>query len=165
MLNKKKVALLGAMAAAAMASTGAQAATQPATAEVEIVAAVQLAINDTLDFGIIASGGAPATVQLLASDGTRTCGAGLTCAGSPQRGRFTVSGATTGYVVAINVPASTTLSAGGANTMSLSLVPSTTSFLSAGLPVEFFVGGTLSVGANQAAGNYTGTYVVTADYQ
>ena len=104
MLNKKKVALLGAMAVAAMASTGAQAATQPATAEVEIVAAVQLAINDTLDFGIIASGGSASTVILPTSTNTRTCGTGLTCAGSALRGRFTVSGATTGYVVAINVP-------------------------------------------------------------
>lgn len=165
MLNKKKVALLGAMAAVAMASTGAQAATQTATAEVDIVAAVQLAINDTLDFGIIASGGSASTVIMPTASNTRTCGTGLTCVGTAQRGRFTVSGATTGYVVAINVPTSTLLSAGGGNTMSVSLVPSTTSFPSTGVPVEFFVGGTLSVGANQAAGNYTGTYAVTADYQ
>ncbi|MDP3783056.1 MAG: DUF4402 domain-containing protein [Sphingopyxis sp.] len=30
---------------------------------------------------------------------------------------------------------------------------------------SFQVGGTLSVGANQAAGDYTGTFNVTADYQ
>ncbi len=156
MLNKKKVALLGAMAAAAMASTGAQAATQNASAEVEIVAAVQLAINDTLDFGIIASSAAPATVTMPTASNARACGTGLTCVGTAQRGRFTVSGATSGYVVAIIVPATTTLSAGGGNM---------TSFASLGVPQEFFVGGTLSVGANQAAGNYTGTYVVTADYQ
>ena len=166
MLNKKKVAPLGAMAAVAMASTGAQAATQTANAEVKIVAAVQLAQNDILDFGIIASGGAAATVIMPTGSNTRTCGTGLTCAGTARRGRFTVSGATTGYVVAINIPTTTiSLSAGGGNAMSVSLVPSTTSFSSTGVPVEFFVGGTLSVGANQVAGNYTGTYAVTADYQ
>ena len=165
MLNKKKVALLGAMAAVAMASTGAQAATQTANAEVKIVAAVQLAQNDILDFGIIASGGAAATVIMPTTTNTRTCGTGLTCAGTARRGRFTVSGATTGYVVAINVPTSTSLSAGGGNAMSVVLTPSMTSFSSTGVPVEFFVGGTLSVGANQAAGSYVGTYAVTADYQ
>jgi Mat/Ecp fimbriae major subunit len=39
MLNKSKIALAGAIAAAALVSTGAQAATQTATAEVDIRAA------------------------------------------------------------------------------------------------------------------------------
>ncbi len=164
MLNKTKVAILGAMAVAAMASTGAQAATQTATAKVDIIAAVQLAQNDALDFGVVASGAAAGTVDLLPTATTRTCSAGLTCVGTALRGRFTVSGATSGYVVAISVPTSTTLSS-GANTMSLTLTPSMTSFTSAGTAQVFYVGGKLSVGASQAAGNYTGTYTVSADYQ
>ena len=42
MLNKMKVALLGAMAVAAVGSTNAQAATQSADAKVTILSAVQL---------------------------------------------------------------------------------------------------------------------------
>lgn len=162
MLNKK-IALLGA-AVAALASTGANAATQTATAEVDIIAAVQLAQNDGLDLGVVASSAVAGTVALPTTGNTRTCSAGVTCVGTALRGRFTVSGATSGYVVAISVPASTTLSSGG-NNMTLSLTPSITSFTSTGAAEVFYVGGSLAVGANQAAGTYTGTYAVSADYQ
>ena len=40
----------------------------------------------------------------------------------------------------------------------------TITFNSASLQ-DIFVGGTLSVGANQAAGTYNGSFTVTADYQ
>jgi Mat/Ecp fimbriae major subunit len=40
-----------------------------------------------------------------------------------------------------------------------------TSFNSTGASQIFFVGGSLAVGANQAAGTYTGSYNVSADYQ
>jgi hypothetical protein len=164
MLIKTKVALLGAMTVAAIASTGARAATQTANAEVDIIAAVQLAQNDSLDFGVVASSTSAGTVALPADTNTRVCSAGVTCVGTAQRGRFTVSGAASGFVVAITVPTSMTLSSGG-NNMTLALTPSITSFTSAGTPREFFVGGSLSVSAGQAAGNYTGTYAVSADYQ
>ncbi|HEV7233206.1 MAG TPA: DUF4402 domain-containing protein [Sphingorhabdus sp.] len=162
MLNKK-IALLGA-AAAALASTGANAATQTATAEVDIVAAVTLTQDAGLDFGVVASSAAAGTVTLPTGSNTRTCSAAVTCVGTANRGQFTVGNATSGYVVAITVPAATTL-ASGANTMSLTLNPSMTSFTSTGVSQIFYVGGTLSVGANQAAGTYTGTYNVSADYQ
>jgi hypothetical protein len=164
MLNKSKVALLGAFAAAAMVSTGANAATQTATAEVDIISAVTLAQNDGLDFGVVASSAAAGTVTLPTASNTRTCSAQVTCVGTALRGRFTVSGATSGYVVAITVPASTSLTGAGA-AMNVALSPSLTSFTSAGVDQVFYVGGTLSVGANQVAGTYTGTYNVSADYQ
>ncbi len=164
MLNKSKIALAGAIAAAALVSTGANAATQTATAEVDILAAVQLAQNDGLDLGVVASSAAAGTVTLPTASNTRTCSAGVTCVGTALRGRFTVSGATSGYVVGVTVPASTTLSS-GANSMTLTLNPSITSFTSTGAAEVFYVGGTLAVGANQAAGTYTGTYNVSADYQ
>lgn len=162
MLNKK-IALLGA-AAAALVSTGANAATQTATAEVDIIAAVQLIQDTGLDFGVVASSAAAGTVELPTGTNTRVCSAAVTCVGTAQRGQFTVSGATSGYLVGITVPASTTLNSGG-NSMALTLAPSLTSFTSTGVSQVFFVGGTLSVGANQAAGTYTGTYSVSADYQ
>ena len=50
--------------------------------------------------------------------------------------------------------------------MSLALAASTASvtFNSASLQ-DIFVGGTLTVGANQVAGTYNGAFTVTADYQ
>lgn len=164
MLNKSKTALMGMVAVAAMASTGAHAATQTATAEVDIIAAVQLIQNDGLDFGVVASSSVAGTVALPATATTRTCSASVTCVGTALRGRFTVSNAANGYTVGITVPTSTTLNSGG-NSMTLALAPSMASFVSNGAAQEFFVGGTLNVGANQAAGTYTGTYSVSADYQ
>ena len=164
MLNKSKIALIGAIAAAAMVSTGANAATQTATAEVDIIAAVTLTQDLGLDFGVVASSAAVGTVTLPTSSNTRACSASVTCVGTAQRGQFTVGGATTGYNVGITVPASTSLTGAGAP-MNLTLVPSITSFTSTGAAQVFNVGGTLSVGANQVAGTYLGTYNVSADYQ
>jgi Mat/Ecp fimbriae major subunit len=50
--------------------------------------------------------------------------------------------------------------------MSLALASSasTITFNSASLE-DIFVGGTLTVGANQVAGTYNGNFTVTADYQ
>lgn len=162
MLNKK-IALLGA-AAIAMVSTGANAATVSATAEVDILAPVTLAQTAGLDFGTVASGAAAGTVAIGTGVDTRTCSAGLACVGASSRGAFSVVGAST-YTVAITVAASTTLTGAGAP-MSLALTaPSTPTIVANGLPQTFYVGGTLTVGAAQAAGTYTGTYNVSADYQ
>jgi Mat/Ecp fimbriae major subunit len=164
MLNKK-IALLGA-AAAALISTGANAATQTATAEVDIIAAVLLTQDAGLDFGVVASSAAAGTVTLPSGSDTRSCTAAVTCVGAANRGQFTVSNAAAGFVVGITVPASTTLDdAGPGAPMVLTLNPSMTSFNSTGASQVFYVGGTLAVGAAQAAGTYTGTYTVSADYQ
>ena len=166
MLNKIKAALVAATAIAAFASTGAQAqaATQTADARVTILTAVQLAQNDVLDFGVVASGATAGTVTLPIGSNTRTCSASVTCVGTALRGRFTVTGASNGYSVAITVPTSATLTS-GTNTMAVALTPSITGFTSTGAAQSFFVGGTLTVGASQAAGLYTGTYTVSANYQ
>ena len=161
MLNKK-IALLGA-AAVAMISTGANAATISATAEVDILAPVTLTQTAGLDFGVVAAGAAAGTVTLTPASDLRTCSAGLACVGAANRGAFSVVGAS-GYTVIITVAPTTTLTGPGA-AMSLSLAGSTPSVIASGLPQNFWVGGTLAVGAAQNAGTYLGTYSVSADYQ
>ena len=163
MLNKSKVALLGAFAAAAMVSTGANAATVSATAEVDILAPVTLAQTAGLDFGVVAAGAAGGTVTMPTGSDVRTCSVGLTCVGAAQRGAFAVTGAST-YTIAITVAASTTL-IGAGTPMVLALNPGAASVVATGLPQTFFVGGTLTVGVAQTAGTYVGTYNVSADYQ
>jgi len=161
MLNKK-IALLGA-AAVAMISTGANAATVSATAEVDILAPVTLAQTAGLDFGVVAAGAAAGTVTLTPASDVRSCTAGLACVGAANRGAFSVVGAS-GYTVIISVAPTTTLTGVGAP-MSLSLTSSTPSVIASGLAQTFHVGGTLAVGAAQTAGSYTGTFSVSADYQ
>lgn len=163
MLNKSKIALIGAIAAAGMISSAANAATVSATARVDILAPVTLVQTAGLDFGVVASGVAAGTVTLPNSSNVRTCSVGLACVGTAQRGTFNVTGAAT-YTVAIAVAASTTLTGAGAP-MALTLNPSATSVVATGAAQTFFVGGTLTVGAAQTAGTYTGTYNVSADYQ
>jgi Mat/Ecp fimbriae major subunit len=161
MLNKK-IALLGA-AALTMVSTGANAATVSATAEVDILAPVTLSQTAGLDFGIVAAAGTTGTVVIANNSDARTCSVGLACVGAANRGAFSVVGAST-YNVVITVAASTTLTGAGAP-MTLTLDPSVTSLLATGTAQTFHVGGTLNVGASQAAGTYTGQYTVSADYQ
>lgn len=161
MLNKK-IALLSA-AAFAMVSTGANAATQTATAEVDILAPVTLSQTAGLDFGVVAAGAAAGTVVIPNNSDARTCSAGLACVGAANRGAFSVVGANT-YTVAITVAASTTLTGAGAP-MALALSSSAATLVATGSAQTFHVGGTLTVGASQVAGTYTGQYTVSADYQ
>lgn len=165
MLKMSKIALLGAVAVAGMASTAANAATATGTAEVDIISAITLTQTTGLDLGVVASSGTAGTVAIVAGTNVRSCTGGVTCAGTgATRGAFSVGGAPAGYQIALTVDASTTLAGPGTN-MVLTLTPSTTSFTSAATATTFYVGGSAAVAASQAAGTYTGTYNVTANYQ
>jgi Mat/Ecp fimbriae major subunit len=163
MLNKMKIILAGA-AAAAMSSTAAYADTESATATVQILGAVELTKFADMDLGTVASGAASGTVALPTTSNTRNC-TGVTCVGTASRARFQVTAATNGYVIDVTHSPTATLTGPGAS-MSLTLASSasTITFNSASLQ-DIFVGGTLTVGANQAAGTYNGNFTVTAEYQ
>lgn len=164
MLNKMKIALAGVAAVAAMSSSAAFADTESATATAQILGAVNLQKFADLDLGTIASSSAAGTVVLPTSSNTRTC-TGVTCVGTAARARFQVTAATNTYVVGISHSPTASLTGPG-TAMPLTLTASTNAitFNSASLE-DIFVGGTLTVGANQAAGTYNGTFTVTADYQ
>ncbi len=163
-MNMKKIVLGGAAAIAAMSSTAAFADTESATATVQILGAVELTKFADLDLGTVASGAAAGTVALPTNSNTRTC-TGVTCVGTASRARFQVTAATNGYVIDVTHSPTATLTGPGAS-MPLTLAASASSitFNSASLQ-DIFVGGTLTVGANQVAGTYNGTFNVTADYQ
>jgi Mat/Ecp fimbriae major subunit len=164
MLNKMKIVLVGAAAVAAMSSSAAFADTENATATVQILGAVELTKFADLDLGTVASGAASGTVALPTTSNTRTC-TGVTCVGTASRARFQVTAATNGYVIDVTHSPTATLTGPGAS-MPLTLAASSSSitFNSASLE-DIFVGGTLTVGANQVAGTYNGSFTVTAEYQ
>jgi Mat/Ecp fimbriae major subunit len=164
MLNKMKIVLAGAAAVAAMSSTAAFADTENATATVQILGAVNLQKFADMDLGTVAAGSAAGTVALPTASNTRTC-TGVTCVGTASRARFQVTAATNGYVIDISHSPTASLTGPGAS-MNLTLAASTAAvtFNSASLQ-DIFVGGTLTVGANQVAGTYNGAFTVTADYQ
>jgi len=165
MLNKFKTVLAASVLASAMFSGAAHAATETASAEAEIIVAVELSAVSALDMGLVAVGANGGTVTLDETSGARTCSADLTCVGGSTRGSFQVTNADDGSLVDITVDASTVLTGAGAD-MTLTLTPSATSITFDAAALEtIFVGGDLAVNAAQAAGVYTGTYNVSADYQ
>jgi Mat/Ecp fimbriae major subunit len=166
MLNKMKIILAGAAAVAAMSSSAAFADTENATATAQILGAVNLQKFADMDLGTIAASAASGTVVLPTSSNTRTC-TGVTCVGTATRARFQVVAATNTYVIDItHSPTATLTGPAGSADMPLTLSASTNAitFDSAALE-DIFVGGTLTVGANQAAGTYNGSFSVTAEYQ
>jgi Mat/Ecp fimbriae major subunit len=169
-MNMKKIILVGTAALATLSSTAAFADTQSATATVKILAAVKLTKVADLDFGTVAASTAGGTVVLDETSATaaRTC-TGVVCSGTAARAKFSVTQATNGSVLAITNSPSVTLNGpvgSTAMTATLARSASTITYSTAvGATNDVFYGGTLTVGANQAAGTYTGSFNVTVDYQ
>lgn len=163
MLNKIKIALATSAVAVAMLSSGAQAATATGTAKVEILTPVTLSTVSDLDFGLVAAGASTGTVTLPTGTNTRAC-SNVTCLGTATRGSFQVSNAGQGQVIQLSTTNATLTGPGASMLVTTSLSASTVTFDSAALETVY-VGGALSVGLNQAAGNYTGSFTVTANYQ
>lgn len=171
MKKQTKVLLGAATVAAAMAGAApAQAASTGVAISAEIIAAVAIAPTTALTFGTIESPTASGTVSVNTAG---TAGGSLTvAAGTPQPGGFTVTAAN-GFNVKVSVPTKVQITAG---TQKMSV----TSFeidTGAGAGSENYIlaangaaqtlkiGGTLKVAAGQAAGSYSGSVTVTADYQ
>jgi Mat/Ecp fimbriae major subunit len=158
-----KAAILASTAAAlGLGATSAQAATASATARAKILRQVTVTNTSDLQFGTIVTAATASTVA-VSTAGARTCGAGLVCSGATTAAGFNITG-TSGQVVTISVPASVTLTS-GTNNMSATLTSSAATATLASNAASFTVGGTLSVGASQADGDYAGTFTATVDYQ
>jgi hypothetical protein len=160
---------IGAAAAAIAATFGmtsaAHAVTATANATAEILEALDVQAVSALDFGVIAANGAD-TITVAPNSGV-TCGANLICTGTAAAASLTVDGSA-GATVAISLPSSTTTLTNipASATMSVTgLTLSAATLTLSGSPDAFTVGGTLSVGAGQAAGTYNGTFAVDVEYQ
>lgn len=143
-------------------------ATGSGTANARIITAISIVPGTALNFGDIVASGAVGTVSVDAA-GVRTSAGGATL-GNPTgvaAGAFTVNGQANA-TYAITLPANGVVTVvSGANSMAVNTFvsnPSGTGTLSAGGSQALAVGATLSVGINQAAGSYTGTYNVTVAY-
>ena len=159
-----KRALLGAaIAVFAMNASAAHAATATGTATAKILRQITLTNTSDLQFATIISGATASTVAVSTAGGV-TCGAGLTCTGTTTAANFDVAG-TDGAVVVVGGDANVTLNGSLGGTMNSSLTYSDATITLGATGGSFQVGGTLSVGANQVAGDYTGTFNVTANYQ
>jgi spore coat protein U-like protein len=165
-----KLALL-ALAAIGVAAQ-ANAATTTATASATVIAPIAVNSTSNLSFGKIAAAATPGSIT-ISTAGTRTA-TGVTGSGTTTAAAFDITGdANATYT--IDTSATTANLTSGANTMALALVSDftgggatsgtqSTGTLDGTGKQTLHVGGTLTVGANQAAGAYSGTVSVTVAY-
>lgn len=151
------------LAALALGATSANAATASATARAKILRQITVTNTSDLQFGTIVTSAAASTVA-VSTAGAVTCGVGLVCTGTTTAAGFTIGG-TTGQIALISVPASVTLTNAALNVMTASLTASAASTTLVASAGSFTVGGTLAVGALQADGDYTGSFIATVIYQ
>jgi hypothetical protein len=139
-------------------------------AKAEIIAGIALTKTQDLDFGVIVSNAGGGTVTLDQSNTISTTGGLVTAQGSVNKqAMFSVSGQP-GYQYDVGLPNTPiTISAGFGKSMS---VGSFKSFPDAAAPItldaggfsSFDVGATLTVGAAQEPGVYSGTFDVSVAY-
>lgn len=151
---------------------------KPMDAQIAIVRPLSFIKVEDLNFGRVISSGTAGTV-VLASDGTRTRTGGATLAGTEgvQVARFAGDG-TQNQMVSVSVGANSIFITGPGTQMrvrdfTISSVPVTNltttpvqlRLSAAAGTFNFGIGATLEVGANQAAGTYTGTWTIILNYQ
>lgn len=178
MPHRAVVAALGLLAVAG-AGTPAQAGNAPAIAKSVIVSRLSFLNAEELEFGTLLAGTTAGTVT-VSPGGVRTATGGVTLVGGlVQPARFAGQGTVNQTVlVSLTASPSTLQRVGGTETMTLDqlTIGSTPTALLTTAPqafrissptgiFNFPIGGRLSVNANQAPGDYVGTFTVTLNYQ
>ena len=161
---------LGAAATLALFSVPAAAvspATQ-ATATARIFKPLTIQFQQNLDFGNLVLAGAGAWAgQVISMDqaGVLTgCGGNVTCSGAPAPARYKLIG-TNNAIVTITCPG---FNLTGPGTLAFTPnAPATVNLGAAGSTtgVIFGIGGSITLASTTPDGVYTGTFLVTADYQ
>jgi hypothetical protein len=172
-----RTVLLSLLAVATTAGFAQSSATASSSVGARILCKIQVANNQGLEFGTIVADSSAQTVTVSAAAAatrstTGTAGNLLTGGGPVaaafEAAKFTVTGCG-GKSYSVTLPGSTTINDGGTNNMTVNNYTKSTlgtlgtSPFTSGTDV-FYVGADLGVGANQAAGNYTGTFSVTVQY-
>ncbi|MEM1035713.1 MAG: DUF4402 domain-containing protein [Pseudomonadota bacterium] len=152
-------------ASAALIAGGAYAADVDSNAGARIVAPLQVANATALYFGTVVPSITTADTVIVSATGAKTCGAELTCLTTDHTAAaFNVTGEDA-RTYTISLPSSVQISNGSQNMDVDNFTGSKASGTLTSGADSFTVGGTLDVGANQAAGEYTGTFTVTVEYQ
>lgn len=170
----RKLALIAAFGACV--SAPGQAAQATATASGTVVSPIAIAAAANLAFGNFAPG-AGGTVTVSTSGARTGSGTVLMGASTPTAARFNITGAasTTYSITHSGTTVLTNTTGTGAETMALAKFSDLTAgnattgnavsgTLDGAGAQSLYVGGTLSVGAAQVPGVYTGTVIATVEY-
>ncbi len=160
----KAVAATSVLAALSLSATSAEAATASATARAKILRPLTLANTSDLNFGTIVTDGTASSVVVNAGTGVVTCNTGLICGGTATRAHFNLTGAN--VVVTVTLPTGVSLvGPAGSTSMPVSFARSANTVTLASNAGSFDIGGTLTVNASQADGDYSASFSQVADYQ
>ena len=160
---KISLKIASAVALTTLAISGAaNAGTVQGTASVDIATPISISQTSEMSFGTVAATTATGTALLTPAGGMTGVSS---LGGTISAATFNVQG-TSGSTYSISLPpADVTLTSAtssmivNAFTHDAGVTPALT-----GGSVDFNVGATLNIGANQAAGAYTGTYTITTNY-
>lgn len=163
---------LAVMALAIAGAGSAIAANVSATSTSTVVAPIKITKAEDLSFGSFAGGSTPGTVT-VSPNGARAAGGGTRLmGGTVTAAKFDVEGAAgAGYSITLDASAQLT---SGSDTMAFTTVSdlvggaitsgNVSTGVLAGGAQSIYVGGVLTVGAEQAPGTYTGTVSATVEY-
>lgn len=124
-------------------------------------------IND-LDFGTVVPSAVPGTVAIDAATGARSITGGVTAVASDAGNRAEFGGAgSANQLVLLTLTSPATVNDAFGNSIPLTLQLEASSATVDAVAKTFYVGvgGELSIAANQAEGEYSADFTVTADYQ
>jgi hypothetical protein len=155
-------------AAALLMAAPAGAAIESADSRAIVITPLSLLKVDDLDFGSLVPSALSGIVSIDANSGAQSAIGGVTAYGAAnsRRGYFVGAG-TQGQLVVIVLGSPPLLSDGGGNTMpvlALTLDGPPLRAIPADRILHIYVGGILSVGADQAPGDYAGTFNMTVNY-
>lgn len=167
--------LLGSTTLLALGATAmpVQAATTGVPIQAIVLDPVQITQTRTLNFGSLTESGAGGSATVDNTDAIAVGGGVTSIGGTIQAGGFTLKGST-GRQIDVTAPASVALT-NGTTTMAVGSFTvdgaagtingtAFTTSLTAATVTGFRLGGVLTVGAGQAAGTYTGSVTLTANY-
>lgn len=167
MFNRRKALWAAAILLSATAPSAAYAATATGDGRAIIVTPTSFFLVEDMDFGAIVPGATDGSVTLDATSGGISASGGVAAtAGGHGRGRF-VGGGAEGQQITLTLSAPPTLDDGSGNQMvmtELTMDGPAVRTIGPDLAFDVYVGGTLTVGADQAPGSYTGTFTLTVDY-
>ncbi|HXH37963.1 MAG TPA: DUF4402 domain-containing protein [Thermoanaerobaculia bacterium] len=150
---------------AAAAAHAQSSASATASAFAKVITPIAITKNTDLNFGTIISG--PAGTVVVAPNGVETASGATTVNPNPSvsAAQFTVTGQpSTAYSISLPTSISITNGAQSMTVDTFTSNPTPGGLLSAGGSQSLQVGATLNVLANQAVGNYAGTFSVTVAY-
>ena len=164
----KLLRITAAVAALALTATPALAVdpNQHATATARIIKPLTMTWVQDLDLGsitLVDSG--PTTVGITRAGFFSCPGPAVTCSGTPQVARYTITG-TNNQVVTVNSGNVSLVGPAGSTPMLLTVdAPASINLGNSGASgTPLSIGGSISVAGTQAEGTYTGTFAVTVNY-